>query len=128
MNGSQVDTLPQAYQKTTGCCGVNTTHLKAMIRKDFTNLMRRKTFCILFLVFPPLLSYLASYVFTDALDLEASTRNGSLIMSKFKHQSFDLMPPTTAPLASVGNTTAGPFGIGPNLLRVDLSGGRGEND
>ena len=25
-----------------------------------------------------------------------------------------------APLASVGNTTAGPFGVGPNLMRVNL--------
>jgi len=68
-----------------------------------------------------LLSYLANYVFTDALELEDSTINGSMIMTKFKHQSFDFFPPMLAPLASVGNSTAGPFGIGPNLMMVNLN-------
>lgn len=82
-----------AYQKTKGCCGINTTHLKALIRKDFTNLNRRRAFCFLFIVFPPLLSYLANYVFTDALELDTSTISGSLIMRKFKHHNFDMYPP-----------------------------------
>lgn len=49
---------------------VNNTHLKALIRKDFTNLRRRYIFCLMFLVLPPLLSWLALFVFTDALELD----------------------------------------------------------
>lgn len=94
---------------------MNTTHLKALIRKDFTNLNRRRTFCVLFLAFPPLLSWLANYVFTDALELDANTVNGSLIMRKFKHQSFDVLGPLGAPLSSVGNSTkSGKMPFAPN--------------
>jgi hypothetical protein len=51
-------------------CGINTTHLKALVAKDWTNLNRRRGYCLFFLIFPPLISWLAELVFKAALDTE----------------------------------------------------------
>lgn len=85
--------IPVENKKSNMCCGVNTTHLKALVRKDFTNLNRRRCFCFLFLVFPPLISWAALSLFDEALDVENTTINGSLIMNLFQHQSFDMVMP-----------------------------------
>lgn len=86
-----MDIAPSA--KKNVCLGINTTHLKALIKKDFMNLWRRKCFFCLFVVFPPVLALLAQYTFGDALELEDATVNGSLMFKKFKYQAFDFMPP-----------------------------------
>jgi len=56
--------------------GVNTNHLKALVKKDFINFWRRKTFCCTILVLPPLMAYLAYVIFNAAVG--TSSAEGSL--------------------------------------------------
>lgn len=88
-----------------GCCGINTTHLKALVKKDLTNLTRRWCYCLVFICFPPLLGLLAWFFFKSELD--NSFISGSLLESKFQHHSFNILPPTMSVLKDVGNNTVG---------------------
>jgi hypothetical protein len=76
-------------------------------------------------VFPPLLSWLANYVFTDALELDSNTVNGSLITKKFKHQPFTMTSFANSPLEKVGNYEKGDMPFPPNLIFPEVrTGGR----
>jgi len=98
---TMVDILPK---QNKGCCGVNTVHLKALIKKDFTNLKRRKCFFGMFIFLPILISYLASYLFSDAIEIEENTISGSLLQKYYKHHFFGSFP-ASATLGGIGNTT-----------------------